>query len=98
MKIAIISFLLSSMFLLSARGFAQQPSDDLSAAQTSAQQRSIGELAREQKVLNIVRNSMKQLCGGKIKDNAKCKLASSNKNYCKELLKKPISENPDFQT
>ena len=98
MKIAIISFLLSSMFLLSARGFAQQPSDDLSAAQTSAQQRSIGELAREQKVLNIVRNSMKQLCGGKMKDNAKCKLAASSKEYGEELVKKTVAENPDIQT
>lgn len=98
MKIAIISLLLSSMFLLPARGHAQQANDNPVAAQAPVQQRSIGELAREQKVLKAVRNSMKELCGGKMKDNAKCKLAASSKEYGEELVKKTVAENPDIQT
>jgi hypothetical protein len=97
MKIGIISLLLSSMFLLPVRGHAQQSSDNPVAAQASVQQRSIGELAREQRALKAVRNSMKELCGGKMKDNAKCKLAASSKEYGDELVKKTVAENSEIQ-
>jgi hypothetical protein len=98
MKTAIISLLLSSMFLLPAQGFAQQSSDDPAAAQAPVQQRSLAELAREQKVLIAVRNAAKALCSGKLKDDAKCKLAASNKEYSEELVRKTVAEDPDIQS
>jgi hypothetical protein len=98
MKNAIISLLLSSMFFLPARGLAQQWSNDPVAGQAPVQQWSMGELAREQKVLKAVRSSLKELCSGEMKENAKCKLVASNQEYREELVKKTVAENPDIQT
>jgi hypothetical protein len=98
MKFAIILLLLSSMFLLPAQGFAQQSSNGPVPAQAPIQQKSLGELAREQRALTAVRNSLNELCGGKMKDDEKCKLAVSDKAYSEELIKKTVAENLDIQT
>jgi hypothetical protein len=91
-KIAIISLLLSSMFLLSARGLAQQSSDDPVAAQAQAAAQPRQPLhstkpARRTAVFQSTLSAVKEFCG-KNKDNAACKSYSTEYNAASKLVEK----------
>jgi hypothetical protein len=92
MKIAIISLLLSSMFLLPTRGFAQQSSDDPVATQAHAithpqQTLHLTKPARRTAAFQSALSAVKVFCS-KNKDNAACKSDSTEYNAASKLVEK----------